>query len=413
MSIKHLISGCALALFIGIAPLASIVPLADAQAQTTDPVPVTHTVGMLDSDGSALYSVLFESANDPLGNLTITSTLPANTTFVAAVSAPDGASFQAAPDGESVSWQFAHLDADTILGPFTYRVKAADPSVAFPAGVSAEVSWKTPSAGAANATRADGSLQPLDTSGQISVDAKGTVDDQGQPLMMPVGNTGISVYVPPGAVSQSVTLTVTREAVISKTGSADLDNQFWWCVNFGVSATPVVTLAKPIQFTVPTRQVLAPDMSSQVFTHDSTGKWQVANDVLSSPVLPDGNHILFQISGTLSAASSSTADAASEGKMAAAYFRRSPMSEGCDGPAYCIRLGGVKQASRKESQVQAPVIIPNFASGAATSTPGFASQLLDVNDQTCYLTSNGDTRCIVYADGADQGYVEYPNQTSF
>src|SRR5579864_3195864 len=84
---------------------------ANAQSQDRVQVPATRTIGVLDTDGTALYSVLFESVSDPLGNLTISSSLPANTTFVEAVSAPTGATFAAAPDGKSVSWQFASLDA--------------------------------------------------------------------------------------------------------------------------------------------------------------------------------------------------------------------------------------------------------------------------------------------------------------
>ncbi|HVO42684.1 MAG TPA: hypothetical protein VMT34_08680 [Aggregatilineales bacterium] len=411
MSIKQFSLRCALALFMAIAALASAVTPAHAQAQNTDQVPVTRTVGMLDSDGSALYSVLFESATAPLGNLTITSALPADTTFVEAVSAPDGAGILTAPDGKSVSWQFANLDADTILGPFTYRVKAADPSVAFPAGVSAEVSWTTPSAGAVNAAPADGILQPLETSGQLAVDAKGTIDDQGQPRMVPVGHTGISVYVPAGALPQSVTLTVTREALIAQSGSAELDNQFWWCAGFSVNSTPPVTLAQPIQLTEPTRQVLTPYMSSQVFSHDATtGKWQVANDSLSSTVLPDGSHIIFQVGGNLAAPVSLTGAAGHTGMMPVLNLQR-PKAEGCN-DSYCLRAG-VRQASRKKSQVKAPVITQNIASGPATSVPGFALKLLEAVYPTCYLTSSGTTRCTVYVGGEYQGYVEYPGQVSF
>ena len=419
MSIKHFSLRCGLALFVAFAALASAGTLTYAQTQNTDQVPVTRTVGLLDSDGSALYSILFESAGDPLGNLTITSALPADTTFVEAVSAPDGASVLAAPDGKSVSWQFANLDADTILGPFTYRVKAADPSVTFPAGVSAEVRWTTPNAGAVNAAPGDGILQPLDTSGQLVVDAKGTVDDQGQPLMVPVGHTGFSVYVPPGALPQSVTLTITRAATVDPTGSAALDNQFWWCARFNITSTPPVTLAQPIQLSVPIRQALTPYLSSQAFSQDNTGKWQVANNILNLTVLADGSHILSQIGGNLPAAVSLNGGATHTGIMAAPNQQRATVLEGCNiSPGshgnYCDpRAFGVKQASRKKSQIKAPVITQVFAGGQATSAPGFARKLLDVVYPTCYIASSGATRCTVYVGGVYQGYIEYLGQVSF
>src|SRR5579859_7456507 len=101
----------------------SVYGQAQTQGSPDSPLPVTRTVGLLDSDGSALYSVLFESADDSLSNLTVTSDLPPHTTFVEAVSAPDGATMTSAPDGKSISWKIASVDANTILGPFTYRVK--------------------------------------------------------------------------------------------------------------------------------------------------------------------------------------------------------------------------------------------------------------------------------------------------
>ncbi|MHB8625700.1 MAG: hypothetical protein ACYDBJ_11690 [Aggregatilineales bacterium] len=333
MLIRYLKCMAALALAASTTAIALVGTPARAQSQGADSVPVTRTVGILDTDGSALYRVLFESASDPLGSLTVTNTVPANTTFVEAVSAPDGAIVTVAPDQKSVSWQFASLDANTILGPFTFRAKAADPGVALPAGTSAEVSWTTPGAGSVNASPPDGTLQPLDTSGQLIVDAKGTVDAQGQPTMLAVGKTGISVYVPAGAVSQSVTLTFTR-ATATTTGSPDLDKQWWLCAGIDVTSVPAVTLAQPIEVLVPTRQVLTPGLATQLFVSGSAGPLQVIQNGLTSVISPDGSHMLFQYAGQLIATPS--ARLSGKGMIISVAFKPPQLGS----PPGCIRKWG-------------------------------------------------------------------------
>ncbi len=385
-----------------------------SQGQADSPVPVARTVGLLDSDGSALYSVLFESADDSLSNLTVTSSLPPNTIFVEAVSAPDGTLITNAPDGKSISWQITGLDANTILGPFTYRVKAADPSVTLPAGVSANVSWTMPGAGSVTATPADGTLQPLDTSGQISADSKGTIDAQGQPEMIPIGHTGIWAYIPAGALPQAVTLTVTREA-ITATGSADLDKQFWWCADVSLTSTPAVTLAHPIQLSLTTRQVLTPNMDTQPFTQNSDSTWQVANGILSSTILPDGNHIIVTFGGNLSALPSPTSSAS----ITKALYVPGRLSQ-TNKPVQ-LRVG-VKQDTRKKATGKAPAISQTpakttTATGQPTPATKRTPQFLDVTaTNTCYLEThdNGSTwtHCTVNMNGVYSGDVLYPAITS-
>jgi hypothetical protein len=366
-----------------------------------------RTVGLLDTDGTALYSVLFESAGDSLGSLSVTSVLPADTTFVEAVGAPTGATFLAAPDGKSVNWQFATVDANTIVGPFTFRVKANDPSVAFPTSTSAQVSWTTPSAGSVTADAAADYLSPLDATGQITFDAKGTVDAQGNPQMLPVGKTGISVYAPVGAVLRSVTLSFTREVITSSfsSGSATLDSQYWWCGGFLVTASPAVRLLRPIEISEPSRQVLTPGLATQAFHPDVNHVLQPATDVITSTVSPDGNHMLIQFSGALEATPSASRNGGGRLEMSAAA---SPML--MIGPEPEPR--GVLKTARALGLVKAPDLTPTIH-GANVSNPDTSTEYMTMGAiHTCSFTDTA-TVCTVYVNGVATGTITYPGHEGF
>jgi len=407
MLIKLLKCVAALTLAAAMAAAPFTGTVAGAQAQSAAPVPVMRTVGLLDTDGTALYSVLFESAGDPLGSLTVTSALPADTTLVEAVSAPTGATFLAAADGQSVSWQFASLDANTILGPFTFRVKANDPSVAFPTSTSVLVSWTTPSAGLVIGGASTGYLSPLDTTGQVTFDAKGTVDAQGQPQMLPVGKTGISVYAPVGAVLQTVTLSFTREVITDSfsSGSATLDGQYWWCGGFLVTSSPAVRLLRPIEISEPSRQVLTPGLATQAFHPDQNHVLQPATDVIASSVSPDGNHMLIQFSGALEPTPSASRIGGGRPMMSAAA---SPLL--MIGPEPEPR--GVLKAARALGQVKAPDLTPTVH-GNNVPVPDQAPEYLEMGAiHTCTFTDTS-TVCTVYVNGVSAGTITYPGHEGF
>jgi hypothetical protein len=127
------------------------------------------SLGLFDDDGSVLYSVLLQSGVDELGDLTISSQLPENATFMDMFWTPESASFVGEAEG-SVTWTLGSLPANTIIGPFTYRVTFEDAET-IPSRAPAAVTW---SSGEASTEMDDSELQALAPSGGIIVDEAGT-----------------------------------------------------------------------------------------------------------------------------------------------------------------------------------------------------------------------------------------------
>lgn len=250
--------------------LFSLVAPIRSRADTTTALSV-RSVGLFDTDGTVLYSVLIASKADPLSKLTITSQLPEKTAFVELIATPPNAI--AKQDAKSVTWLVEKLDKDTILGPFTYRVKLADKASEAPANVAAKVSWEQPSAGTAEAKVEATRIKPLAEVGTLVLDEKGTLDDKGVNTVVTIGDTGIQFYAPTGAVSQKTTLTFTRIPVDAKSTPSGIPD-YWWCASVKITADPVVQFTKPFSLSLPTRRTLTPGMPAQFFTLGADGKWQ-------------------------------------------------------------------------------------------------------------------------------------------
>ncbi|MHB8624904.1 MAG: hypothetical protein ACYDBJ_11930 [Aggregatilineales bacterium] len=252
--------------------------LIQAQSQSSANELVVRSAGILDADGSALYAITLASGTDALGNLTVSGVVPPNAADVEAVSAPPGATFSAqGGTAGTVTWQINQMDADTILGPFVYRVKLSDPSTKMPQNEAATVAWQTPNTGSAVAGVTAGNLEVLEDIGQLAIDPKGTVDANGQPIQVEVGKTGIEVIVPPGAVSQPTTLTFTRARITDQNAPSDVAD-VWWCAQVTISANPDVSFAQPLVIALPTQAFLTPGLAVQAFSPDGQGGWKAVNN---------------------------------------------------------------------------------------------------------------------------------------
>lgn len=260
---------------------------------------VVRTMGLLDDDGSVLYSVLLANGPDALSELTITSIVPDDSTLVEVVATPPDAVAQ--NDGTSVTWQVDTLDADTILGPFTYRVKLGDKTLEAPLNVPATVSWVQPSAGLAEAVLEMGVLKPLAEIGKITIDAKGTLNAKGENDVASVDDTGILLYVPAGAVSQPTTLTFTRQKIDEKSTPADIVD-YWWCASVSITSDPVVEFSQPISLSLPTRRTLTPGMNANFFIRGADDQWQMVETVQqkSRRARPNFQRYLSEIKGSIS-----------------------------------------------------------------------------------------------------------------
>jgi hypothetical protein len=211
---------------------------------------LVRSVGLLDTDGTVLYSVILASGPQALGKLIVTGGIPDGTELVEILNAPPDTAAQSQSDG--VSWQVKALDADTILGPFTYRVRLKEKSATPPLTSGAMVSWTDPELGSIEATQSKGTLVPLADSGSIAIDNRGTLNEKGENDVVPVGKTGIVIYVPVGAVSQPTTLTFNRLVIDDKNVPTDQTN-VWWCALVNITSNPAVTFSKSITLALPTR----------------------------------------------------------------------------------------------------------------------------------------------------------------
>ncbi len=286
--------------FICILVLLSLCGFAKPKLSAAEAVPlVVRSVGLLDVDGSVLYSVLLASGPDALSQLTIMSVVPDHSTLVEVVSAPPDAVAQ--NDGTSVTWQVDKLDADIILGPFTYRVTLDDQTAEAQLNVPATVSWEQPTAGSAEAALETGVLKPLAEIGTITIDAKGTLNEKGENDVVIVGDTGIQLYVPAGAISQETTLTFTRQKIDEKSTPSDVVD-YWWCASVSITSDPVVQFSLPISLLLPTSRTLTPGMNANFFIRGADDQWQMVGTLpkKSRRAKPDFQRYFSEIKATIS-----------------------------------------------------------------------------------------------------------------
>jgi len=238
-----------------------------AQEGTPEAAPAPLVVasnGLLDTDGTALYSVLVASGQEDLADLTITALMPEGAAFVEAIWTPQSAEFTGESEG-IVTWTLSELSADTIVGPFTFRAAFLDEDAEMPLNVAVSASTGDLTATAPLVDHLPfpytTELMPFAESGSIMVDAEGTEVPQ------PVGETNIWIYVPEGAVSQSTTLTFTRLPIEGMNLPQDL---YWWCTLVRVEIDPAVSFEQPITLALPTRRTLTPGMEAFVSVQEGT-----------------------------------------------------------------------------------------------------------------------------------------------
>ncbi|MCB9437031.1 MAG: hypothetical protein H6673_08560 [Anaerolineales bacterium] len=248
--------------------LISSFPLSLTQAKDT-PALVIRSVGVIDLDGTVLYSVLVATGPDTLTSVTITSPIPMGTTFIESPTTPEGAVFVGEVTGV-VTWELETLEADTIMGPFTYRVSAEN-DTPLPRSPNAQVTWVEPNAGSIAINATEDTLQPFAETGMVNFDAEGTLNIDGENAPVPVGETGIYVFVPSGVVSELTTMAFTRMIVnpdLLPSDSADS----WWCTVFSITLEPDVELSANtgIVFSVPSRKTISPGQPALIFVGNTT-----------------------------------------------------------------------------------------------------------------------------------------------
>lgn len=252
--------------------VALLVPMQSLSAVASDVTLVAGSTGLIDEDGTVLYSVILASGDATVESVGIQAQIPPQATFIEALEFPESAVL-VGQVGTAVTWEVASLEANSILGPFTFRVSFPEEFTDIPKGVAATITWVSPASGIIDATPEEGILKPLADSGQIEVDARGTVNEAGENMPLPVGETGIEVLILPDTVAEPTTFTFRRIPITDDALPSDVEDT-WWCAYFEMNVDPAVELTQPIALSVPTRRVLTPGLETTIFLDQGDGNWQ-------------------------------------------------------------------------------------------------------------------------------------------
>lgn len=224
---------------------------------------VIRTTGQYDRDGSALYSVFVAAGNDDLGNLNIAVALPPGARFIEQVHAPLGAVYEGVQK-DAIFYAVPDLEKGSLLGPFVFRVRPDGTGLELPASLYSVVAFQRPVQEQAVSPAPEGKLVRYADRGVITLDRRGTIDASGNAAPVTVGDTGVVLLVPEGALEQEVRITVTR--VPFETLQLPVsDPPLWWCAAYDIRMEPQVVFQKPIGFALPTRRPVTPALEIATF----------------------------------------------------------------------------------------------------------------------------------------------------
>lgn len=235
---------------------------------------VVRSVGQYEPSGTVLYSVYVASRSQSLGDLTVTSALPPGTRFLENVDLPKGARYEGVADNV-IAWTVPEIAEDSILGPFTYRLKLDGPQRDVPSSAAAAVAFQRPASGLVETPGSNERLAVLGASGSVTFDQRGTLNAAGENGPVPVGDTGILLHVPDGAVGGRTTVTFRRLNVEENTLPASAQDT-WWCALYQTTVEPQVAFQKEISIVLPTRRPITPGLTVNVFTTADLAAWQQA-----------------------------------------------------------------------------------------------------------------------------------------
>lgn len=219
---------------------------------------VIRSIGVYEPAGTVLYSVYVASQQQPLGDVLVSSALPAGTRFLENVDMPKGATYEGVGT-DNIAWSIPSIAEDTVSGPYTFRVKLDGTRPAVPAFAAAAVAFQRPSARVVETAASAEQLTPLADSGSVSFDQRGTLTANGENGPVAVGATGILLFVPEGAVAARTTVTFRRVAL----EDAKLPNgdSTWWCGLYQATMEPQVALQKQIAVVLPARRPITPGLT--------------------------------------------------------------------------------------------------------------------------------------------------------
>jgi uncharacterized repeat protein (TIGR01451 family) len=229
------------------------------------------STGVFNVDKTVFYSVTVGVGPEDLNDVTVTATLPEGATFVAESWMPEGTTFVGINDNGEVTWNIPQLVKETFAGPFTFQVEFGNSDAEdfeVPAALAAALFW---SSNSVQSAVTDETIAPLAETGTVEITPEGTTD------LVPVGETGIWILVPPAAIAETVNLTMTRITLLGEEAGPDIEG-LWWCGQITVTADVDVTFTQPIMLVMPTRRAVTPLMVIPVFTQTGTEDWVLASE---------------------------------------------------------------------------------------------------------------------------------------
>lgn len=237
-----------------------------------DGLALVRSLGIYDADGSVLYSAYVATKNAKIGGVAVGSTVPLGARFIEAVDAPAGAVFEGVRDNVAV-WSVAEIAEDSLIGPFTFRVKA-DGAAPLVAEQPAAVSFQSPQATIISYNGSDRPLVQLEDTGSVTFDQRGTIDAAGKNGPVTVGKTGVVLFVREGAVRTQTTITFDRRRVVNANLPAVADDT-WWCAQYQITMSPQEnpSSAADISFILPTRRALPAGLKVSTFAHLNGTEW--------------------------------------------------------------------------------------------------------------------------------------------
>ncbi|MBS1827339.1 MAG: hypothetical protein JST93_18625 [Acidobacteria bacterium] len=236
---------------------------------------VLRSVGQYEPSGTILYSVYVASRTQAISGITISSALPPGTRFLENVDIPLTARYEGVADN-TVFYTIPTVPEDTLVGPFTFRLKLDGSTTGVPASAASAVSIQQPRQELIEVAASSDRMPVLADSGSVSFDQRGTITAAGENGPVPVGNTGVLFFVPSGAVTARTTVTFRRLDIESNTLPASAKDT-WWCGLFQTTVEPAsTTFSQPVSFALPTRRPITPGLTVSSVTTTDLKEWQGA-----------------------------------------------------------------------------------------------------------------------------------------
>ncbi|MEO8027940.1 MAG: hypothetical protein ABI823_15755 [Bryobacteraceae bacterium] len=235
---------------------------------------VIQTRGQFEDANTVVYNIYLATKDEALTDLQVSTAVPGATRFLENVETPATARYQGVYDNV-VRWTVPAIDRETLLGPFTVRIRVDGSRTDIPAAPGV---WASCPADRCEflLDPGDGTrLKAIPDTSSVTFDQRGTLNAQNANGLVAIGDTGGYLHIPEGAVDRKVTVTFKRLAVEDdKVPQSAKDS--WWCSLYQITVEPNIAFSKPIVYAFPARRGLTPGLAVRAFSSADGKTWQEA-----------------------------------------------------------------------------------------------------------------------------------------